>query len=73
MTAAKITRKQAEAARPRVQCAECRHFKRDTEGISHSIITGEYFMGICTLGLTPDSPIKQFADKPRSCDRYAKK
>lgn len=73
MAAARVTRRQIEAAKPRVRCAECRHFKRDTEGISRSIITGEYFMGICTLGLMPDSPIKQFADHPRHCDRYRMK
>lgn len=54
----------------RVRCGGCKHFRRDTEGWSCSAITGEYFMGVCALGLKPDSPVKQFADKPRECDKY---
>lgn len=54
----------------KVRCADCQHFKRDTEGQSRSVLTGEYFMGICTKGLHPDSPIKQFADKLRVCEAH---
>ena len=57
---------------PKVLCADCRRFRRDTEGISFSIQTGEYFMGTCALGLTPDTPRKQFADKPRLCRKFTK-
>lgn len=53
-----------------VVCAECRHFKRDIDGISRVLETGMYFMGVCELGLKPDSPIKQFAIKPRICKEY---
>ena len=58
--------------RPKVYCGECRHFVRDTSGISRTV-DGEYFMGICTEGLHPDSPIKQFADKARKCEHYDKR
>lgn len=53
-----------------VYCADCRHFRRDTEGRSYNIYTGEYFMGVCCLGKHPDSPRKQFANKPRRCANY---
>ena len=56
----------------KVYCAECDHFQRDTSGISRAI-DGEYFMGICTEGLLPDTPIKQFADKARKCETYKNK
>lgn len=55
---------------PKVVCINCRHFVRDTSGISHNIETGEFFMGICSLGLHPDSTIKQFANKPRICTSF---
>lgn len=55
-----------------MRCAECQHFKRDTEGISRTAETGEFFMGTCTLGLHPDTPIKQFADHLRECKKHAK-
>lgn len=54
-----------------VTCGMCRHFRRDTEGPSYNTYTHEYFMGVCGLGLKPDSQIKQFADKKRVCDRYS--
>lgn len=57
----------------KVRCADCRHFRRDTEGISLSVETGEYFMGVCGTGLRPDTPIKQFADKERICNQYEAK
>ena len=57
---------------PKVYCGECRHFVRDTSGISRTI-DGEYFMGICTDGLHPDTPKKQFADKARKCETYKPK
>jgi len=60
----------AQPAIPKIYCSECAHFKRDTEGISRSRITGEYFIGICLCGLHPDTMRKQFADKPRDCSSY---
>lgn len=57
---------------PKVYCGECRHFVRDTSGISRTI-DGEYFMGICTEGLHPDTPKKQFADKARKCETFKPK
>lgn len=55
-----------------VYCSDCRNFRRDTEGISFRNDTGEYFMGECLVGLHPDTPKKQFADKPRVCKSYSK-
>lgn len=68
----------ARVSRPRpqvqkVRCADCRHFRRETEGISRNIDTGEYFMGDCSIGLHPDSPIKQFANRERICNQFIKK
>lgn len=57
---------------PKVYCGECKHFIRDTSGISRTI-NGEYFMGICAEGLHPDTPKKQFADKARKCEHYDKR
>jgi hypothetical protein len=57
---------------PKVYCGECKHFIRDTSGISRTI-NGEYFMGICAEGLHPDSPKKQFADKARKCETFKPK
>ena len=56
----------------KVYCADCDHFQRDTSGISRTI-DGGYFMGICTEGLHPDTPKKQFADKARKCETYKPK
>lgn len=67
--AAKTTKDKKDTAK-RVRCAGCVHFQRDTEGISHNAYTGEFFMGICTEGLHPHSPIKQFADKLHACEVY---
>lgn len=53
-------------------CSDCQHFQRDTTGISRDI-NGVYFMGVCQRGLHPDSPIKQFADKPRICETFKPK
>lgn len=59
------------AAKPKlVTCGMCRHFRRDTEGPSYNAYTHEYFMGVCGLGLKPDSPIKQFADRERVCEGF---
>lgn len=55
---------------PCVTCGDCRHFRRDTEGRSYSCETGEYFLGFCELELTPDTKIKQFANKKRQCTEY---
>ena len=63
----------ATKAKPKptlVVCADCRHFRRDTTGPSYNAYTHVYFMGSCALGLTPDTPIKQFADKPHICDKH---
>lgn len=57
---------------PRVRCADCRYFERDTTGISFDITTGVYFMGICRKGQHPDSPKKQFADRQRVCPTFSK-
>lgn len=65
---AKICKEKAKVTL--VRCGECRHFRRDTEGPSYNVYTHEYFMGVCGLGLKPDSPIKQFADKSRVCGNY---
>ena len=69
MAKKKITTDQ-EPELPLITCGECARFRRDTSGRSRNIYTHEYFMGVCSVGLTPDSPIKQFADKPRRCKRY---
>lgn len=53
-----------------VTCSTCIHFARDTDGISRCRDTGEYFMGVCSLGLTPDTPIKQFSKKRRVCRKH---
>ena len=53
-----------------VVCATCVHFHRDTSGPSFNAETHIFFMGTCALGLTPHSPIKQFADKPHICNLY---
>ena len=57
----------------RVYCSDCRWFVRDTEGISYVRDTGEYYMGVCSKGLHPDTVKKQFADKPRICKLYKTK
>ena len=54
-----------------VRCCDCRLFQRDTEGISFSAQTGEYFMGICPKGHT-DGYKKVFADKARECNDFTK-
>jgi len=69
---ARVKQPKAEAKVVWVYCSDCRNFRRDTEGISHRIDTGEYFMGECLVGLHPDTPKKQFADKPRVCKSYSK-
>ena len=53
-----------------VVCASCAHFRRDTSGPSFNAETHIFFMGTCALGLTPHSPIKQFADKHHVCNLY---
>lgn len=55
-----------------VYCGECQFFVRDTDGINRNAYTGEFFMGVCTKGLHPDTAIKQFANKPRHCEKYGK-
>ena len=59
----------------RVYCSDCRWFVRDTEGNSYKIGTNPkyYFMGECSKDLHPDTPIKQFADKVRTCKTYEDK
>lgn len=54
-----------------VRCCDCRLFQRDTEGISYSAQTGEYFMGICPKGHN-DGYKKLFADKARVCNDFTK-
>lgn len=65
--------KQPKTEQPKVRCADCRHFERDTEGISRNINTGVYFLGICKQGQHPDSTVKQFADRERECSTYKRK
>lgn len=73
MTARTTSRRGQQMPEPKkVRCADCQHFQRDTEGVSRNIYTGEYFMGTCTAGLHPDTPIKQFADHLRECKKHAK-
>ena len=55
-----------------VVCEDCIHFVRDTSGPSFSVFTGEYFMGTCAEGCTPDSPIKQFANVKHDCKKHKK-
>ena len=54
-----------------VRCCDCRLFQRDTEGISFSAQTGEYFMGTCHKG-HHDGYKKVFADKARECNDFTK-
>lgn len=68
----KSSTQKKEHPQKKVRCSDCQHFKRDTDGISRNIYTGEYFMGTCTAGLHPDTPIKQFADHLRECKKHAK-
>lgn len=56
-----------------VTCGECRRFERDTEGRSYNRTIGEYFLGRCGVGLHPDTPVKQFANKPRVCEKFLAK
>lgn len=63
--------------KPLVRCADCRHFRRDTEGMSRNAFTHEYFMGVCAAGLDPDRTrnertgiAKAFADKKRTCNNF---
>ena len=53
-----------------VTCATCSHFRRDTTGPNYNVYTHVYFMGICAIGLTPHSTIKQFSNKPHQCKQY---
>lgn len=32
-----------------VECGQCRHSVRDTEGLSFNVYSGEFFMGTCEL------------------------
>ena len=60
-----------EKAKPKlVTCGSCQNFRRDTTGPSYNAYTHVYFMGTCALGLTPHTPIKQFADKPHICNKH---
>ena len=71
--ARKIKESKLTVEQTKVYCGECRHFVRDTSGPSFSTATGEYFMGVCAKGLTPDTPKKQFADKARKCETFKPK
>lgn len=65
------TKTEQVAEVPTVYCSRCRHCKRDTNGLSFSIETGEYFMGTCGKGIGDcgASP-RVFLNKPRHCDSY---
>jgi hypothetical protein len=56
--------------KPTVFCSDCKFFIRDTTGPSFNAETREFFMGVCSKGLHPDSVIKQFANKPRHCSTF---
>lgn len=57
----------------KVRCADCRHFLRDTAGTSHTAQRPyRFFLGVCKKGQTPDSQIKQFADREKVCPIYSK-
>lgn len=60
----------ATKAKNLVVCEDCIHFERDTSGPSFSVETGEYFMGTCLIGCSPDSPIKQFANLKHECAKH---
>lgn len=71
-----MTKKKSISPQPepaKVFCSDCRRFVRDTSGISRNNETGEYFMGLCAKGLTPDGCKKVFANKPRLCLKYMAK
>ena len=69
MATGQISKK--EKAKPKlVTCGSCQNFRRDTTGPSYNAYTHVYFMGTCGLGLTPHTPIKQFADKLHECNQY---
>lgn len=63
-----------------VECGDCKHFVRDTDGPNRNIYTGEYFMGVSDIGCDPDKTFyiktgkaKIFADKKRVCRSWRKK
>jgi len=70
MAQGQISKYEKEKKPTLVACATCAHFHRDTSGPSFNAETRIFFMGTCALGLTPHSPIKQFADKPHICKLY---
>lgn len=73
---AKVQGKVKAVSAPIVYCEDCKHFVRDTEGISRSSVTGEYFMGKCKLFHGKDNHpyrLKVFASKPRSCEKFVDK
>lgn len=53
-----------------VHCCDCKNFKRDTEGRSFCLDTGEFFMGVCLAVCKENSRVKKFADKPRICPLF---
>ena len=64
----------------KVRCADCRHFVRDTTGLSRRNGTGEYFMGVSDIGCDPDrtynkktGTAKIFADKERYCTQWRRR
>ena len=72
MAQGQISKYEKEKKPKIVTCSTCAHFRRDTSGPSRNAYTHVYFMGTCAIGLTPHSPIKQFADKPHQCNQYVK-
>ena len=77
MAQGQISKTESEKNR-KVYCSNCRHFKRDTEGISRRVDTGEFFLGVSDIGCDPDHTFniltnraKIFADKPRTCKEYS--
>lgn len=56
-----------------VYCCDCKKCRREEEGRSFNIHTGEYFMGRC-MDARPQSDVPSgllFVNKPRECENYA--
>lgn len=68
-----MARNKKEEEKPRIKCADCKHFVRDTDGISRRNDTHEYFMGDCLKSIYPDHCRKVFAELERVCDSFEKK
>lgn len=63
-------KKKEEEKQKMVCCAWCAKFRRDTEGISRAMGSGEYFMGRCSEGIYDVETGKVFADNMRICEPF---